>query len=391
MDRKTKDGVADGAADSKTNNAADSLAGFVRLTILGIILAVTLVIQFLHIHGNIQVPSVHAICPIGGLEDLWAWIAGSSLPMLTRGTMTLFFFTLIFAFVFGRAFCGNICPFGALQEFIGKICRVKISVPAKADKILRYLKYAVLVFITIMAWITSSLWITPYDPYAALAHIWAGSAMFSQMGAGFVILIVVLAASLFIERFFCKYLCPAGALYGLVSKVSPTKIKRSVCSSCGKCSKICPVNIDVAKTGTVKSAECISCSQCVIACPSSNENNTKMLNITMFGNAVKPLYFIITTVILFFGSILLFQAAGVMPLTGPGNAMESEMGNMGDMDSMDMGGMMSIEAGAKSLGMGISDFYTYMKIPQSVPGDTLLRNVSSYVSGWDLHTVMENR
>ena len=81
---------------------------YVRWIILAVILIGTAIIHFLHINGGAVYPSVHAVCPLGGLENLWAWVGGqANLQKLFSGTMTLFFFTLVFALLFGRAFCGN--------------------------------------------------------------------------------------------------------------------------------------------------------------------------------------------------------------------------------------------------------------------------------------------
>jgi polyferredoxin len=119
-----------------------NIAKYARLIIMGLILCGTMIIHYLHIRVGPRFPSVHAICPLGGLENLWAWVAGkANLQKLFSGTMTLFFFTVVFALIFGRAFCGNICPFGALQEFIGKITKNKIAIPKKIDRLLRFTKY----------------------------------------------------------------------------------------------------------------------------------------------------------------------------------------------------------------------------------------------------------
>jgi polyferredoxin len=342
-----------------------------------------MLINFLHIYGSAIYPSVHAICPLGGLENLWAWVAGkSNLQKLFSGTMILFFFTLAFTLIFGRAFCGNICPFGGLQELLGKISKRKFAFPQKIDRILRLTKYLLLILVTIMAWITASIWISPYDPYAAFSHIWEGSELFVEMGIGFAILIIVLGASIFIDRFFCKYLCPAGALYGFISKISPTKIKRNTeCSSCGLCSRACPMNINVDNVAAVKSAECIACGQCVSACLSKNN----AIQMTIFGKAVKPLVFVIATVVIFFTSIAAFDRAGLFQVTIPSLTSVTESGN--HLNIADLRGSMSIETGAEYTGMELSEFYKTMEIPQTVPKETLFKDVPSYVPGYDFHVI----
>jgi len=355
---------------------------YIRWVILGIILGGTMIIHYLHIYSGAMYPSVHAICPLGGLENLWAWIGGqANLQKLFSGTMTLFFFTIIFALIFGRAFCGYICPFGALQELMGKISKKKFRVPEKADKTLRYLKYAVLAFVTVMAWVTATIWISPYDPWTAFAHIWTGKKIFTEMGIGFIILIIILAASVFVDRFFCKYLCPAGAVYGLASKISPCKIKREQCSSCGQCVKACPMNIEVSKTNKITSSECIACCQCVAACPSKKS----VLRMTVFGKSVNSLVIIILVAVIFFGSLFVFDRAGMYQVTVPTLSAVAESGNY--LKIIDLRGSMTIETGAMYVGMELPDFYRLMEIPETVPKETRLKEVVYYVPGYDFHVI----
>ncbi len=355
---------------------------YVRFAILSVVLGGSMLLSYLHLHGGSQYPSIHAICPLGGLENLWAWFAGKgNLQKLFSGTMTLFFFTFIFAVLFGRAFCGNICPFGFLQELVGKISKRKFTVSEKADKILRFGKYIVLGIITVMAWITATIWISPYDPWTAFAHIWSGAEIFAENGIGFVILVIVLVAAVFIDRFFCKYLCPAGALYGVTSKISPVKIKRDKCSNCGQCSRKCPMNIDVSSTNAVTSAECIACGECVNACPSKNAE----VKITVMGKVIKPLTFVVLTVGIFFGSIVALDAVGLMQVTVPTIESVSASGNY--LKVADLRGSMTIEMGAAYTGMELSAFYELMEIPEGVPKDTQLKYVAYYVPGYDFHAI----
>jgi len=372
--------------DIFTNKNKKNAAKYLRLVILGLILSGSMLIHFLHLFTGQRFPSVHAICPLGGLENLWAWVANrGNIQKITSGTMTLFFFTIVFTFIFGRAFCGNICPFGALQELFGKIKKNKIRLSDKTDNISRFFKYIVLVFVTIMAWKTATIWISPYDPWGAFAHIWRGQELFHEYSIGFVILLIVLAASIFINRFFCKYFCPAGAMYGIIAKVSPTRIMRNSCSNCGQCSKICPMNIDVAKNDVVKSSECIACNQCTVACKSK----TADIQMTFFRKAITPLAFVIITVSIFFGSLFFFDRIGIFKVTVP--PLESILESGNHLRIMDLRGSMDIETASQYVGMELNDFYELMEIPKTVPKETWLRDVSSHVLGWDFHVIRDSR
>ena len=360
---------------------------YTRLIILGLILGGAMFIHYQHIFPKETLyPSVHSICPLGGLENLWAWINGHrNLQRIFSGTMTLFFFTVGFAFVFGRAFCGNICPLGALQEFFGKITKKRIVVPEKVDNILRFTKYIVLVFITIMAWITARLWIRYFDPWAAFAHLFSDE-LLKEFLVGFIILLITLIASVFIDRFFCKYFCPTGALLGIIAKIAPSKIKRNIdCNSCGLCSKSCPMNIKVNALETVKSTECIKCGQCVVACPTKNND----LRMTIFGKTIKPLAFVLITVLIFFGGLFAFQQAGMLQVGPPSLEWVLRTGNFIRVNQLR--GAMRIEQGAQYVGMELSSFYTLMEIPTTVPQETRLRDVGQFVPGWYFEAIRDSR
>jgi len=354
----------------------------IRWAILGIILVCSIILNYLHITAGAAYPSVHAICPLGGLENLQTWLSGhGNLQKLFSGTMTLFFFSIGFTLIFGRAICGNICPFGALMEFFGKITPHKYSVSAKTDITLRYLKFVILVIITGMAWITASIWISPYDPYVAYAHIWSGAEILSENGFGLLILIIVLVAALFMNRFFCTYLCPAGGLFALISLISPTRISHTDCIECGKCAQSCPMGINPGRKGAVNVIECIGCTTCVEVCPSQ----TPVLAMTMAGKTVKPLLFVVGTVCIFFGTIVLLSTAGLMQVTIP--PLESVQQGGVPLNLIDIRGSMTIEEGATYVGMNLTEFYAIMEIPSLVPADTPLNAVQNYIPGYDFHAM----
>jgi len=120
----------------------------------------------------------------------------------------------------------------------------------------------------VWTWQAAELVLRPYDPWVAWAHLTSAD-LFGTYLIGFIVLVVSLAGSLAYERFFCKYLCPAGALLALLSRFSVLGIHRNpnACIDCGRCDKACMMNIDVAVADVVASAECISCNECVNVCP----------------------------------------------------------------------------------------------------------------------------
>lgn len=294
------------------------ISRIIRWVTLGSFLTFVLAATMLHTLGYVG-PSIHAICPYGGLESMLSLIAvGTFLKRIVIGTFVLFGTTMLLSVAMRRSFCGQICALGALQEFFGKIghklFKKRLTVPKKLDGILRYLKFVVLGVTIAMAWITGELWITPYDPFNALGHLADFNALTTSYLIGFIVLIVSLLGSVVYDRFFCKYLCPAGALYGAVGKVSPyaVRVDENTCIQCGKCNRACPMNVDVmnAKNGRVTSMECINCNECVAVCPVQGAIHTG------FSKKAKihPVLATILALVLFFAPIGIAAATGNMQL-----------------------------------------------------------------------------
>lgn len=142
----------------------------------------------------------------------------------------------------------------------------QFQIPASADRPLRFLKYIILLASTALTWKIGVLVIRSYDPWAAFMHLSAAS---TEMGVGLGILVGTLILGLFIERFWCRYLCPLGAALALVSPFSFVKIRRDEesCVHCHKCNETCPVEIYPETVAIIKDRECIACGECADVCP----------------------------------------------------------------------------------------------------------------------------
>ena len=213
----------------------------------------------------------HAVCPFGAVESLGRLLfQGRFIPKTGGSNLWVLGGVLASTLLFGSFFCGWLCPLGSIQEWIGKIGKKlwpklynRVS-GTKADRILGYLRYGVLIFVLVQTTRMVSLVFRSIDPYYALFHFWTGDVALTAFG----VLAMVLVGSLFVHRPWCRWLCPFGAVLGLVQKLSPWKIRKGEdsCTACGLCSRACPMGIDVAKKEAVTDARCNRCGECLSKC-----------------------------------------------------------------------------------------------------------------------------
>ncbi|MBE6909348.1 MAG: 4Fe-4S binding protein [Ruminococcaceae bacterium] len=218
-------------------------------------------------------PGALGACPIGSLQNF----LGSRpfrFPYYVVGLL------LFFGAVLGRAICGFLCPFGFVQELLHKL-----PLPRKklgrfpGDRPLRWVKYAVLALMVVVLPIVVG-WTPVFCKYLCPAGTLEGGIPLVLIHGGKLrltlgtifyrkatILVIVLVACLFIFRPFCKYLCPLGAIYGVMNRFALYRMHVSAekCVGCGACARACPMQVDPVKTPN--GAECIRCGACVAACP----------------------------------------------------------------------------------------------------------------------------
>lgn len=223
-------------------------------------------------------PGALGACPIGSLQAMIG--SEHKIALYVSG------FLIFIGALFGRLVCGWLCPFGLVQDLLDKIPFPKKIKTFKGDKLLRYLKYVILlVFVVILPLFalddygTSIPWFCKYIcpsgmlfggiPLVAVNEGIKESAGFLFAYKG-VILVATILLAIIIYRPFCKYICPLGAIYALFNKVSPLRIRndKEKCIGCKKCEKACKMNIDVL--ADLNSPECIRCGLCVKNCPTES-------------------------------------------------------------------------------------------------------------------------
>lgn len=204
-----------------------------------------------------------------------ALVAGSFSFAGLAGQLVLLAVMFLLTALWGRFFCGWLCAFGAMQELVGWVSKKLLprlrAVPSHLDRILKYLKYAVLALIVVLVWIVQLPVDSTLSPWGVFGMLTSGN--LAVMGAaiptlGFAILVAILVGSFFVERFFCRWLCPLGALFTLASGHRLFRIRRKEepCSGCGLCSRACAMGVSVHDQRTVRSGECIDCMRCVGVC-----------------------------------------------------------------------------------------------------------------------------
>ena len=219
-------------------------------------------------------PAAIGACPIGALQSALS-ARKPSFPFYVLG------FLLLFGVLLGRFVCGWLCPFGWVQDLLYRIPFPKKLIAFRGERVLRMLKYAVLLLLVIVLPLVDTL--VPYfckylcpsgTLFGAIPLMLANASLRSQIGGLFFwklgVLCVLLGLSLWISRPFCRYLCPLGAIYGLFNKIALTRLdyEPDKCVTCGKCEPVCPMGID-PKT-QFRSAECIRCGRCARACPTDS-------------------------------------------------------------------------------------------------------------------------
>jgi polyferredoxin len=216
--------------------------------------------------------------PIAGLMNTKYLLLTGKVPAIHPAAMYLFLGFLMMSLLLKKAFCSWLCPVGTLSEYLWKLgWRVfgrNLHLPRWVDIPLRGLKYLLLAFFVFVigAMSAEALQSFMYTPYGLVADVKMLN-FFRDIGLTAAIVIgLLMLGSLLVQNFWCRYLCPYGALLGLVSLLSPVKIRRDTdaCIDCGKCARACPAGLAVDRLVQIRSAECTACMACVAACSAQN-------------------------------------------------------------------------------------------------------------------------
>lgn len=261
--------------------------------------------------------------PIAGLMNFKIFLTTGTVPAIHPAAMFLFLAFLSISLIAKKSFCSWLCPVGTLSEHLARVGRVlfgrNFRLPRVLDIPLRGLKYILLAFFLFIVGGMSAEMLTDFmlTPYGLLADVKMLNFFRHMSLTALIVVGVLFLLSFVVEGVWCRYLCPYGALMGLVSLVSPLKVRRatSLCIDCAKCAKACPAGLAVDKLVQIRSVECTACMSCVAVCPAEGALRFSLpgslepaASVPRYRRAVTPLAFVGLLACLFLGFVLVARA-----------------------------------------------------------------------------------
>jgi polyferredoxin len=255
--------------------------------------------------------SVDAFLPIGGLMAFKFFLLTGSVEPVHPAGFVLFAAILGVSLAMKKGFCGWICPVGTLSQYAWmageKIFGKNFRMAGYADVPLRSLKYVLLGFFLLFIGVLMTptmmflFFITDYYKIVDVRMLKFFTEMSALTGC---VLIALVALSFLYKNFWCRYLCPYGALLGLLSRLSPAKVRRTEerCVHCHACTRHCPSGIDVENKTAVASEECFGCLTCVSRCPAEGALDLTV-KLGKKSRIVKPYFYPVVLLVLFYLAI----------------------------------------------------------------------------------------
>jgi polyferredoxin len=261
--------------------------------------------------------------PIAGLMNFKVFVSTGRVPEIHPAAMFLFIAFLAISLIAKKAFCSWICPVGTLSEALAgigkKIFHRNFRLPRWLDIPLRGLKYLLLAFFVTIIGTMSAAAIDEFmhTPYGVIADVKMLNFFRDMSETAAIVLAVLVLLSIVVENFWCRYLCPYGALMGLASLLSPLKVRRNLtaCIDCAKCAHVCPANLPVDKLIQIRTVECTACMACIASCPAEGALQFSLVPprkpsaaLPRFRRAVTPMAMAAIIAFIFLGTVLVARA-----------------------------------------------------------------------------------
>ncbi len=265
-------------------------------------------------------PGVEGFLPIASLMSLRHWLATGNFNLVHPAGLVILCLILLVSLLLKKAFCSWLCPVGAIAEYLArlshKVLRRRVKLPAWLDWPLQSLKYLLLLFfVNAIFFMMSAEQVAGFldQPYNKVSDIKMLYFFTHPSPTTVWVLGILTLLSFIVPYFWCRYLCPYGALLGLVSLASPVKVVRtpSACTSCRQCAAVCPSFLAVDLKTTVHAVECTGCLECVAACPEQDALQLRPAGpFARWRKPLRPLVFAVLVVGLFYGGIQTARLAG---------------------------------------------------------------------------------
>ncbi len=258
-------------------------------------------------------PSIEGFMPIGAFMALKLWLTTGVFDPVHPAALVIFIGSLGLAFL-RKSFCGWICPVGTTSEAISRLGKWSIGknyrLPSFIDYPLRSIKYLLMgFFVYVIVYKMNSHQIMAFlqTPYWKVADIKLLKFFTDMSTLTAIVLLSLFVLTFLYKNFWCRYLCPYGALLGLIGSAGLLRIKRyrEHCTNCGLCSKHCPYWLPVDKLDSVRSPECTGCLTCISHCP-----REEALGVSFGPKKINPFVFVFSIVGLFFGVIFIAKILG---------------------------------------------------------------------------------
>lgn len=219
---------------------------------------------------------VEAFLPISALISLKHLLFSHTISGIHPAGLVIFMLVCLSALLAKRGFCAWVCPFGLISDYLARLHAImfkhSVSMPRWMDIILRSIKYIIAGFFIYQIFFNMpgpvvEHFLNSTDNRFADIKMLRFFMNISSVGLDVILVLVLL--NFFFLRFWCRYLCPYGALLGIIGLISPARVRRDParCTGCGKCERHCPGQIKIAQSTAVRSPECSACLTCVTVCP----------------------------------------------------------------------------------------------------------------------------
>lgn len=255
-------------------------------------------------------PSVYTTA-FSGVKYIFTQM-GNVQPLELTSFVKILIVLCLYTMVFGRFFCGFTCAFGTLGDYLHELylwlCRKTKRRPIKINDSVKQklstVKYFILAAIVILCFKGVYQITKGFSPWDVFSMIIAGNFQINDYIPALIILLIIVAGMLVCERFFCRFLCPMGAIFSLLPVLPIFSIERNreqCIKGCSACKRVCPSGIELPNSGDdIQSGDCFMCQKCMNICPKQNIKTS-----TIKGNSI--IFILVRAVIL----VIIVKLAGI--------------------------------------------------------------------------------